>query len=94
MKTLKAGKRTVKVTWKATRGVGGYQVRLSTDKSFKENVTTRKAKGAKATTLKVSKLQPGARYYVQVRTYKKQGGETYYSKWSKAKAVKTTGKSA
>ena len=89
-----SGKRTVKVTWKATRGVGGYQVRLSTDKSFKENVTTRKAKGAKATTLKVSKLQPGARYYVQVRTYKKQGGETYYSKWSKAKAVKTTGKSA
>ncbi len=94
VKTLKAGKRTVKVTWKATKGVGGYQVRLSTDKSFKENVTTRKAKGTKATTLKVSKLRPGTRYYVQVRTYKKQGGETYYSKWSKAKAVKTTGKSA
>jgi len=31
---------------------------------------------------------------VQVRNYKKQDGETYYSKWSKAKAVKTTGKSA
>jgi len=25
---------------------------------------------------------------VQVRTYKKVGGKTYYSSWSKAKAVK------
>lgn len=90
MKTLKAGKRTVKVTWKAKKGVGGYQVRLSADKSFKENVTTQKAKGAKTTTLKLTKLRPGTRYYVQVRTYKKQDGETYYSKWSTVKTVKTT----
>ena len=43
----------------------------------------------KKCTLKVSKLKGGKKYYVQVRTYKKVSGKTYYSSWSKAKAVKT-----
>lgn len=90
MKTLKAGKRTVKATWKAKKGVSGYQVRLSTDKSFKENVTTQKTKGAKTTSLKLTSLKPTTRYYVQLRAYKKQDDKTYYSKWSTAKVVRTT----
>ena len=30
----------------------------------------------------------GKKYYVQVRTYKKAAGKTYYSGWSKAKTVR------
>ena len=46
-------------------------------------------KKSKTTSLKVSKLKGGKKYYVQVRTYKKVGKAKYYSDWSKAKAVKT-----
>ena len=46
-------------------------------------------KGAKKSSLKVSKLKKSKKYYVQVRAYKKAGGKMYYSSWSKAKAVKT-----
>ena len=72
----------------------GYQVRWSTSKKFTKKTT--KVKIAKATSaagrkcsLKVSKLKAKKTYYVQVRTYKKVGGKTYYSSWSRAKAVKT-----
>ena len=97
VKKLKKAKRSFTVTWKkpsraALKQTTGYQVRWSLKKSMKGA----KAKTVKATssagkkcTLKVSKLKAGKKYYVQVRTYKKAGGKTYYSSWSKAKAVKT-----
>ena len=47
-------------------------------------------KGAKKTTKTIKKLKNKKTYYVQVRTYKSVDGKRYYSKWSKAKKVKTT----
>ena len=97
VKKLKKAKRGFTVAWKkpskaALKQTTGYQVRWSPKKSMKGA----KAKTVKATssagkkcTLKVSKLKAGKKYYVQVRTYKKAGGKTYHSSWSKAKAVKT-----
>lgn len=35
------------------------------------------------------KLKGNKKYYVQIRTYKKVGGKTYYSSWSGSKTVKT-----
>ena len=96
VKKLKKAKRSFTVTWKkpsraALKQTTGYQVRWSLKKSMKGA----KTKTAKATssagkkcTLKVSKLKGGKKYYVQVRTYKKAAGKTYYSGWSKAKTVR------
>ncbi|MEY8460047.1 fibronectin type III domain-containing protein [Eggerthellaceae bacterium 24-137] len=96
-KKLKKAKRGFTATWKkpsktALKQTTGYQVRYSLKKSMKGAKTkTVKATSSagKKCTLKVSKLKGGKKYYVQVRTYKKAGGKTYYSGWSKAKAVKT-----
>ncbi|WP_161471584.1 fibronectin type III domain-containing protein [Adlercreutzia caecimuris] len=95
---LSKAKRAFTVKWKKPskahlKQTTGYQVRWSTSKKFTKKAT--KVKTVKATsaagrkcTLKVSKLKAKKTYYVQVRTYKKVGGKTYYSSWSKAKAVK------
>lgn len=34
-------------------------------------------------------LKKKKKYFVRVRTYKKSGGETYYSKWSNVMKIKT-----
>lgn len=96
VKKLKKAKRGFAVTWKKPskanlKQTTGYQVRWSLKKSMKGAKTkTVKAttKAGKKCTLKVSKLKGGKKYYVQVRTYKKTGGKTDYSSWSKAKTVK------
>ena len=99
VKKLTKAKRAFAVKWKkpskaALKQTTGYQVRWSTSKKFAKKAT--KLKTVKATTsagkkcsLKVSKLKAKKKYYVQVRAYKKVGKATYYSSWSKAKAVKT-----
>ncbi|MEY8459927.1 fibronectin type III domain-containing protein [Eggerthellaceae bacterium 24-137] len=96
---LSKAKRAFTVKWKspskaALKQVTGYQVRWSTSKKFTAKTTkTKTVKAASAAgkkrTLKVAKLKAKKTYYVQVRTYKKVGKATYYSAWSKAKAVKT-----
>lgn len=64
------------------------QIRYSTSKSRK-GAKAKTAKGRAKSSLKIAKLKGGKKYYVQVRTYKKAGGKTYYSSWSKAKTVRT-----
>lgn len=83
---VKKGKRKLAVKWKKVKGVSGYQLQYSTDKKFKKarTKTVQTTKTAKT----VKKLKSKKRYYVRVRAYKKVGGKTYYSKWSKVKAVK------
>ena len=85
----KSTKKGFTVTWRKQRKeTTGYQIRYSTSKSMK-GAKAKTVKGASKSSLKVSKLKGGKKYYVQVRTYKKVGGKTYCSSWSKAKAVKT-----
>lgn len=95
---LTKAKKAFTVKWKkpskaALNQTTGYQVRWSTSKKFAAKTT--KSKTVKAASpagkkcqFKVAKLKAGKKYYVQVRTYKKVGNATYYSAWSKAKAVK------
>lgn len=88
IKKLKAGKRSFTVKWKrAKSGVTGYQVRYSLKKSMAKS-KKKTVKNAKKTKLKVKKLKAKKRYYVQVRTYRKSGGKTAYSSWSKKKSVR------
>ena len=101
-KKLKKAKRGFTVTWKKPskanlKQTTGYQVRWSLKKSMKgaKSKTVKATSSAgKRCSLKVTKLKGGKKYYVQVRAYKKAGGKTYYSSWSKAKAVKTVAEKA
>lgn len=65
----------------------GYQVMysLKADMSGGKKVTASKSSMSK----KISKLKAKTKYYVQVRTYTKKNGTTFYSKWSTKKSVKT-----
>lgn len=83
----KHGKFTVK--WTSNKKVDGYQVQYCKgNKKFKKSKT--KAKKVKKASSKktVIKKAKKTKYYVRIRTFKKVDGETYYSNWSKAKAIR------
>ena len=86
LKTVKAGKKKLTATWGKVSGATKYQLRYSAKKNMKGakilNVSKKSAKKA------VGKLKSAKRYYVQLRTFKKIGGLTYYSAWSNKKGVK------
>ena len=93
--SIKAKKgRKAAITWKTTKNVAGYQVRFSTNKSFKKAVKKVTVKNAKTSKKTIKKLKAKRIYYVQVRTIKKiknkATGETttVYGKWSNIKKVK------
>ena len=86
----KAAKKSIKLTWKKQKkNVSGYQIQYSTSKNFDKAVKTKTVKGAKKTSLTISKLKAKKTYYVRIRTYKTIKGKKYCSAWSKAKKVKT-----
>ena len=66
---------------------GGYQIRYSLKSNMKGAKYAYASKKSKSK--KISKLKKKTKYYVQVRTYTKKNGVTYYSKWSAKKVVKT-----
>lgn len=72
----------------SSKMVDGYQVRYSLKSTMKQAKMKTVATAKKSCKLKVGKLKPGKRYYVQIRTYKKVDNKKYYSNWSKAKAVR------
>ena len=82
-------KKSVTVSWKKqTKGITGYEIQYSTDKSFKNDVKKVTINKAKTTSKTIKKLTSKKKYYVRIRTFKKSGGEKVYSKWSKVKRVK------
>lgn len=92
--TPKKAKKAFTAKWKkqtakmSTSRITGYQVRYSTSSKMK-TYRIKTVKGYSKTSVKVSKLKGGKKYYVQVRTYKTVNGVKYYSTWSKSKSVKT-----
>ncbi len=78
IKAVKGKKLTVK--WANDKMASGYQVQISTDKSFKKNV---QAKKVSKTSHTFTKLKIGKKYYVKVRSYKKVSKESLYGTWSK-----------
>lgn len=84
----------IRIKWTAVKGVSGYQIQTARSKDFKKNKTTfnvakpnASAKRLRNKDLKAFK--PYKKYYVRIRTYKKSGKKTIYSKWSAAKSFKT-----
>lgn len=86
--SAKAGKKSVKVTWKKVKGIKGYQIQYSTNKKFKKGNKTITVKSTKSTSATIKKLKSKKKYYVRMRTYKVVNGKKVYSAWSKAKSVK------
>lgn len=100
----KAAKKAITVKWKKqgtkmkyqnanydtkSAYITGYQIQYALKSSFK-GAKTKTVKGYKKTSLKVKKLKAKKKYYVRVRTYMTiKGVGTFYSTWSKAKAIKT-----
>ena len=88
IKKVKSAKRTLKITWKKTKNVKGYQIQYSTSKKFKKakKITIKKSKTTSKT---IKKIKAKKKYYVRIRTYIIVNGKKYYSDWSKAKSKKT-----
>lgn len=86
-----SAKKGFRVTWKkqATQTTG-YQIRYSTSSKFTAS-KTKEVTFSKNSTVKktVTNLTGNKKYYVQVRTYKKVSGKTYYSDWSDTVSIKT-----
>ena len=83
------GKKQFTVKWKKqSTQTTGYQIRYSTSSKFSKAKTVTVKKNTTASKV-VKKLKANKKYYVKVRTYKKIGNSTYYSRWSSYKSVKT-----
>ena len=85
---LKKGKKKMTVKWKKVSGAAGYQIQYSQSGSFSSGNKMVNVAASKKAKLKVKKLQKKKIYFVHIRTYKKVGGKTYYSKWSATRSVK------
>lgn len=80
--------RKLTVKWNKVSDVTGYQVQISTSKSFKKSyTTTKKVKGASKASASFTKLSKKT-YYVRIRTYVTDESGTTYSDWSAVKKLK------
>ena len=80
-------RKTFTTTWKKTGGNSGWQIQYSTNKKFRSGVRTVNLKSSN-TRLTVRNLKNRKKYYVRVRSYKKVGKQTWYSRWSSVKSVR------
>lgn len=83
------GKGKLYLSWYSVGDAMGYQIRCSTDKTFKSGVIGKNAKGQSNLQKTVGKLARKKKYYVQVRAYVKSDTGTAYGKWSDKKMLKT-----
>ena len=76
------GPGSLTVYWKkiSKKQCGGFQVQVSTSKSFKSKKSAKAKAGASAK--RITGLKTGKQYWMRVRAYKKSGGKTTYSAWS------------
>lgn len=86
IKKVKPGKKGVKVFWKQQRGVSGYQIRYSQQQNMKK-ASLKIITGAKKNSFTVKKLKRKKKYYIQIRSYKKQKGQKVYGSWSTKRKV-------
>lgn len=92
-KAKKAGK-AFTVYWKKQTGkmafarISGYQIRYSLKSNMSQSKTGN-VNGYKYTSKKIKNLKAKKKYYIQIRTYMKVKGKTYYSGWSGKKSVVT-----
>lgn len=77
----------IKIKWKKVNGINGYQIQYSTNKEFKKaKKITIKSKTTTSKTIK--NIENSKKYYIRIRSYKKNKGKNIYSNWSKNKVTK------
>ncbi len=87
VKSMASKKLTVK--WSTNDKASGYQIRISTTKSFTKTTTEMiKAASKTKTTKTIGNLKGRKKYFVQARAYRSYNGEIYYSEWSNSKSLK------
>ena len=86
VKSTKAAQLTVK--WKRSAGVNGYQIVVAKDKKFKKPVKKMLVRGEKKQKAVVKKLKAGKKYFVRIRSFRKEKSGVVYSDWSKRKTLK------
>lgn len=80
-------KGAIRFKWKKVSDIDGYQVYVSSTKNFKAGTAGKKF-NKKEKLMFTTGFSSGKKYYLNIRTYKKVGKETYYSPWGKVKSVK------
>ncbi|MGI6736104.1 MAG: metallophosphoesterase [Anaerovoracaceae bacterium] len=83
---LKAGRHSVRASWKKVAGASSYKVQFSRSRSFKKGVKTYTVKST-SKTLKNAKRR--TRYYVRVAAVSKASGRTAYGSYSTVKNCRT-----
>ena len=79
----------IKIKWKKVSNVSGYQIQYSTSRKFASRKTkTITVKKPSQTSVKLTGLKRGTRYYIRIRSYRKSGGKKVYSAWAKEKNKK------
>lgn len=84
LKLSKKSKTSMKVAYKKSSGVTGYEIKYSTSKKFKDS-KTKEVKGTSAT---IKSLKKKKTYYVKVRAYQTINGKKIYSSYSSTKYIK------
>lgn len=79
-----AGEKQMTVRWSGSKYFTGYQIRYSTDPTFKTGSVAFKVARPDAYRNTVKNLVSGTTYYVQVRSYHEFDGMTYFGEWSEA----------
>ncbi|MBQ6496406.1 MAG: fibronectin type III domain-containing protein [Firmicutes bacterium] len=87
LKSAKAGKKKITVTWTKDKKASGYQVQYSL-KSNMSNAAIITIEGKATTKCTIKKLKKGKKYFVKVRPVKTKSGNTYLGILSKAMKVK------
>lgn len=82
---LKASGNKVKISWKKVKGVGGYEVYMSTNK--KNGYEKIKKNSSSKLSYVQNNLDKNKKYYFKVKSYKNINGKKVYSKWSDVKSV-------
>ena len=84
-----AKRKAIKTSWKTVSTATGYQIQVSPDNNFKNNVTRKFINNNKKTTYTFKNLRSGVKYYVRLRTYKTFDGKKYYGKYTKVRSIIT-----
>lgn len=79
--------RKATVKWKANSTMSGYQIQYGTKKNFK-GAKSKTVNGSSKKSVTLKSLKSGKTYYVRIRGFIKQNGNTAYGAWSSAKKVK------
>lgn len=78
-------KHRINPIWNTVTGASGYDVQISTDKTFKRSVVMKRLTGKRSYVF--NNMKKGARYYVRVRAIKYCDDNTYGSGWSNVKTI-------